>query len=54
MREVPRKKQKPLVDLLVYGHAPQSKSENHFKVQGEDELKNNPLPMIIFEKIEDM
>jgi hypothetical protein len=23
-KEVPRKKQKPIIDLLVYGHAPQS------------------------------
>jgi len=41
MRGVPWKKQKPMVDLLMSWHAPQSECENPFKVNDEDELKNN-------------
>ncbi|KAK2451907.1 putative mitochondrial protein [Trifolium repens] len=42
IREVPRKKHMPDVDLLVSGHAPQSESEKPLSFSEEEELKNNP------------
>jgi hypothetical protein len=42
MREVPRKKQMPDVDLLVSGQAPQSESEKPLSCKEEEELKNKP------------
>ncbi|MCI21457.1 hypothetical protein A2U01_0042625, partial [Trifolium medium] len=42
MMELPRKKQRPVVDLLVFGHAPQSESENPLSLNDDDELKKRP------------
>ncbi|MCI52546.1 hypothetical protein A2U01_0073791 [Trifolium medium] len=42
IKEEPRKKQKPMVDLLVSGQAPRSESEKPFRDNDDDELKNKP------------
>jgi len=42
MREVPMTKQKSVIDLMVFGHVPQSESDNPFRVNDKDKLKNNP------------
>lgn len=44
INELLRKKHKPVVDLLVYGHAPQSKLENPLRVSVNEVLKNKLLP----------
>jgi hypothetical protein len=42
INDEPRKKQRPVVDLLVSGHAPQSESEKPLRISDDDELKNKP------------
>ena len=44
VRDFTRKNQKPVVDLLVSGKAPQSESENPLRVKEEEVLKKRPLP----------
>jgi hypothetical protein len=56
MREVPRKKQKPVVDLLVSGQKPQSESEKPLRDKYDEELKSKEqsLSRIIFKKFKNM
>jgi hypothetical protein len=51
IRDEPRKKQKPVVDLLVSGHAPQSESEKPLRISDDDELKNKSWPGLFFRNL---
>jgi hypothetical protein len=42
--ELPKKKQRPVVDLLVSGQAAQSESEKPFNLREELAAKNKPCP----------
>jgi hypothetical protein len=44
INDLPKKKQRPVVDLLVSGHAPQSESEKPFKLNEESAAKKRPRP----------
>lgn len=48
IKESPKRMQKPVMDFLVSGHAPQSASEKAFKCNGDDEEKNRPWPGLFF------
>lgn len=43
-KEIPRKKDKLVLELIVSGHSPQSETENPLSVNDEDKLKTKPLP----------
>jgi hypothetical protein len=43
-KESPRKRQKPVTDFLVSGHAAQSASQNALSLKSEDAGKNSVTP----------
>lgn len=48
-KDIPRKKDKLVLELIVSRHSPQSESENPLSVNDEDKLKNQTITRTTFE-----